>query len=378
MLRLPFFHLSADAYLYPGKVKATGARKQLEEPVRQWCAYELIRAYGIPVNSIEFERPVRMGSSPHYIDILVSREGKPAVVLECKKLTDQDAEKGMAQAISYADAPELRAEFAVYTNGKDWHVKRRINERWCAVPDLPEHIHWHGAMRITDLLQALEGLAPLLYKLHSELVDEGARRFLRAMQRFFYGANLLTSNLDRDLLVATDNLLRVMSLAEEHPNYRQGKLATAIKHFETYRTKRGLEFEISMDNEPMSHGLRYLHASLLNIIEVADKLSGPEVSLLRLNAALSQYAERQGLPNKYYPQIGSSLHNTLHEFLNSSMICQLNTSLPDHLDNILIGDLREYCRSAWDKVEADTLMSFWDRIKALADELFRKLGLSRA
>jgi hypothetical protein len=109
---LPFFQISPDAYLYPEKVKHAGARKQLEEPVRQWCGYELIRAYGVAVTDIEFERPVRMGSRSHWIDILISRGGKPAVVVECKKPSDRNLEKGMEQALSYADAAEIRAEFA--------------------------------------------------------------------------------------------------------------------------------------------------------------------------------------------------------------------------------------------------------------------------
>jgi predicted type IV restriction endonuclease len=143
-MRLPYFEISPDAYLYPEKVKES-VRKQPEEPVRQWCAYELVRAYGISVANIEFERPVRMGSRPHWIDILVLRDGKPSVVVECKKPSDRKAEKAMEQAVSYADAPDIRAEFAVVTNGTDWQVKRRIQGIWCPVPDLPREIDFHSA-----------------------------------------------------------------------------------------------------------------------------------------------------------------------------------------------------------------------------------------
>src|SRR5258706_10790323 len=102
-LRIPFSQISPESYLYPDKVKAAGDRKQAEEPVRQWCAYELIRAYCISITSIELERRVRMGSRPHWIDILVSREGRPLVVVECKKPSERNLKKGMAQALSYAD-----------------------------------------------------------------------------------------------------------------------------------------------------------------------------------------------------------------------------------------------------------------------------------
>src|SRR5437667_457000 len=162
MSRLAFFKVKPDAYLYPDQVQVAGTRKQLEEPVRQWCAHELIRSYGISVANIEFERPVRMGSRNHWIDILVSREGKPSMVVECKKQSDQRADKGMDQALSYADAPEIRAEFAVFTNGKEWHVQRRIAGKWTPVPDLPREIDRRSVEPITGLLGGLEVLAPLL------------------------------------------------------------------------------------------------------------------------------------------------------------------------------------------------------------------------
>jgi len=143
-LRIPFFQIGPEAYLYPNKVQTAGDRKLAEEPVRQWCAHELIRAYGISIASIELERAVRMGSRPHWIDILVSCNGKPVAVVECKTPSERNLKKGMAQALSYADAPEIGAEFAVVTNGTDWQVRRRIQGKWCTVPDLPREIDQNG------------------------------------------------------------------------------------------------------------------------------------------------------------------------------------------------------------------------------------------
>jgi hypothetical protein len=81
MTRKPIYHLRKEAYLFPDQVQRSDERKQLEEPVRQWCAHELIRAYGIMVSDLELERPVRMGSrngsKSHRIDILVLRDGSP-------------------------------------------------------------------------------------------------------------------------------------------------------------------------------------------------------------------------------------------------------------------------------------------------------------
>jgi hypothetical protein len=181
---MPFFEINPDTYLYPDKVKTTGKRKRHEEPVRQWSAHELIRVYGIAVTNIEFERPVRMGSTIHRIDILISREGKPYVVVECNKPSDRNASKAMDQALSYADAPDIQAEFAIFTNGKDWQVKRRILGKWCSVPDLPREIDRQKTEPIAELLHGLDVLAPLLFKIHQTLTGEETQRFLGAMQRF--------------------------------------------------------------------------------------------------------------------------------------------------------------------------------------------------
>lgn len=230
---MPFYQIMPAAYLYPDKVKAASDRKQLEEPVRQWCAYELIRTYGIAVINIEFERPVRMGSRPHWIDILVSREGKPSVVVECKKPSDRNADKALEQAVSYADAPEIQAEFAVVTNGKDWQVKRRILGKWCAVPDLSREVDQH--------------------------------------------------------------------------------------------------------------------------------------------TALAEYGMRQGRQDELYPKSAPSLHRTLRDYLDYALIFHLNVSLPDHLDDIWIGDMRGYCRATWEQAEVDGSGGFSEFVGMWASLLVSKV-----
>jgi len=377
MTRSPFYQVSPDAYLYQDRVKISGTRKRLEEPVRQWCAHELIRAYGIKASNIEFERPVRMGSRNHWIDILVSNDGRPSVVVECKAPSNRKADEGMDQALSYADAPEIRAEYVVFTNGTDWHVQRRVNGRWCSVADLPRELDSRSAVPVTDLLRGINVLAPLLYKLNNTLEGEDAQRFLAAMQQFFHGRNLLTLDTDQNLLIATDNLLRVISLADENPNYRMGKLATAIHHLELYRKRTGIGFEAFLGDGSASQELQHLRASLSMIVEAAPELSGADLSLLRLCVALSEYGMRQGLPGQLYPEVAPNVHHTLHEFLNYSLILHLNFSLPDALDNILIGDMRHYCRSAWDNVEIDQPIAFWEALGMWVGFLFEKVRFFR-
>jgi hypothetical protein len=283
----------------------------------------------------------------------------------------------MEQAISYADAPEIQAEFAVVTNGKDWQVKRRVKAQWCAVPDLPREIDWHSAKPVTDLLYGIDAIAPLLYKLNTSLEGEDAQRFLAAMQKPFYGVHMLTSDLDRDLLIATDNLLRVAAMADEHPNYRFGKLKTAIEHFEAYRKQKGISIEFFFGNEEISHQVQYLHASLLQIIESAGVAVWDQMPLLRLDAAIAEYGMHQGRPKVLFPKVPLSLHQTLHDFLNRALTYHLNASLPDHLDDILIGDMRRFCQTAWDTVHVHEQISFRELVFAWVSFLFSKLRFSK-
>src|SRR5437867_2251050 len=72
MAREPFYEIPKAAYLFGGGLSASENRDPHEESVRQWCAYELLRAYGIKITEMEFERPVKVGSKRYRIDIVVS------------------------------------------------------------------------------------------------------------------------------------------------------------------------------------------------------------------------------------------------------------------------------------------------------------------
>lgn len=130
MIRRPFYEIDKSTYLFPSCSAQSGERGNPEEPVRQWCAFELLRAYGIPIGNIEFERKVRIGSKTYEIDILVCRDGKPWIVVECKEPAHTKHVAAMEQAVSYASGQEIRAEFAVYTNGHIWNVQRRFKNNW--------------------------------------------------------------------------------------------------------------------------------------------------------------------------------------------------------------------------------------------------------
>jgi hypothetical protein len=359
MQRELFYEVKREAYLFPDQSLKDGDQDHPEEAVRQWCAYELIRAYGIPITDLEFERPVRVGSKTYRIDILVSRCGVPWGIIECKEPGHDKPAEGIAQAISYADAQEIRAEFAVYTNGKTWHVQRRVLQKWIVVVDLPHHGIDPAGAQITELFNALQELAPLLYKLDDPIEGDNARRFLSAMQVFFCGVNLLNQDINRNLLEATDNLLRVLASSGDS-HYQFGKLATAQNCFELFRKEIGHTLEICpmTGRDPLCVEMQFLHVALMNVVEGSNDLTTCDTFVLRLNTALLEYGRSQRDPQIPYPPIGPSLHHALRDYLRYALSIYLNAILPDPLDNIGIGDMKCYCHSAWERLEAEDHVTF--------------------
>ncbi len=353
MPRERFYEVNKAAYLFPAHSQPASDRDNPEEPVRQWCAYELIRAYGIPVSDIEFERPVRVGSKTYRIDILVSPGRVPRLVVECKEPNHAKAPEGMGQAISYADAQEIQAEFAVYTNGKVWQVKRRIRGKWIAVPDLPTPITGQDGHPIRELLNTVHDFAPLLYKLDETIEGEDAHKFLYAMQTFFSGWNLLTSANNQTLQCATDDLLRVLSVAHADAKYLFSKLDGARHGYELYREEHGFPYPIFpvTGQRSLCIEMQQLHSALLHMVQGTKDIAAPEAFLLRLNAAILEYGQLKQHPTDPYPRIGTSLHQALRDYLTYALAVHLNVTLPDPLDKLAVGDMKGSCHAAWDHLK---------------------------
>jgi type I restriction enzyme M protein len=105
-------------------------RDNPEEYVRQEFARTLANEYGYPVNQMDTEVPIKIGSSRRAIDIAVYRDGitKKAdkrpdnvhIVVETKRpdIRPGDQTEGVAQLQSYLSAL-LNATYGVWTNGID-------------------------------------------------------------------------------------------------------------------------------------------------------------------------------------------------------------------------------------------------------------------
>jgi hypothetical protein len=351
MARLPLYPIPPDAYLFKTPRTDPAKRTQLEEPVRQWSAFELMRAYGFNISDLRFEYPVKIGSKPKWIDILVLRRNRPWIVVECKEPSFAKHQVGLDQAISYANNEAIRAEFVIYTNGHTWKVQRRIQEEWSDILDIPNADSPDAENSLDDLLITIEELTPLLHKIDDPMHGEEARVFLSVMRRFFHGTNLLTRNLSRKLLFATDNLLRVLSGGLDDDHYARQKLGGAGQCFEEYRRDTGVGYELPHIGEG-EHVCQYMQILMASMSSMLDRKHASPVGvhgrLIQLNLALLEYGRQQFSPLARYPAITASLHETLRGFLSYILAVEMNLRLPTSLDQSLTSDMKHFCRKAWD------------------------------
>lgn len=354
-MRLPFYTIAPDSYLFASKLTAQGELNLKEEPVRQWCAFELIRAYGIKVSDISFEEEVRVGSKIYRIDILVRRNGLPWLVVECKAPEHSKPEAGLEQAISYASSTRIMAEYAVYTNGTVWQAKRRLESDWHTVSDLPVTKSTRDQGSIDELLITMERVSPLLHKLDKPLSGRDARLYLDALQRFFHGANLITAEVDHDLRMATDNLLRVLWSGSLNEPYSREKLSAASKFAERFRQKTGIGdplFCIQKD-EHIHSFMKATSGCLHEWVTAGRGMEGAEPSLARLFLSLLNYGARQAQSPGSYPLFPAHLHTSLREFLTKAMALSMNVRVPEALDEEFTSDMGNFTRSAWDQIVRD-------------------------
>ena len=327
-----------------------------EEAVRQWCVFELMRAYGVMISDLEFEHSVRIGSKRYRIDILIWRDGTPWAVVECKKTSHTKHKDALEQAKSYAAAEGIRAEYAIYTNGTDWLVSRQMHQHWVAVPDIPQRIDRHVGVQLDQVMRGLEDAGPLLYKLDDVLEKTEAHAFLIAMQRFFHGQNILTQDVDSGLCFAADNLLRVLISKRQHPNYRTEKFLVALRSLERYRANTHLggaiyvpEQLVSLDTE-----FRSLRAELYESIEGMQDRAEPNALVWRIVAALTDYGMSRSRRTSY-PRISQVLHHAVRDFLDYSVRRYLTYELPNVADTYAVSDLKSHFSSDWGSCMAEAI-----------------------
>ncbi len=345
--------------------------------MRQWCAFELMRAYGISITDLSFEEQVRVGSKTYRIDILVRRGGVPWIVVECKEPGFTKHDEGSAQAISYARCTTISAEYTVYTNGTSWQVKRNVNGEWNAVPDLPISGPFRPLGSIDELLRAVELVSPLLHKLDEPLAGRDARLYLDALQCFFHGRNLITAGVDHDLRSAADCLLRVLSTGPKEEHYSRSKLSVAARLAESFRAKTGIGHPLAeiQDGEPVFMFMSALAASMHSLWDAGRDIGGVNQELVRLLLSLLNYGRSQA--SVAYPLFPAHLHASLRGFLAKAMALSLDVQVPESLEGEFTSDMKHFCSSSWDELVRNDVNERKDMSRDFFCAIWAKLAFWR-
>lgn len=107
-----------------------------EEWVRQNFLQYLIKSKGYPSSLIAIEREIILGDLKKRCDIVVYKNAKPWMIVECKEMQVKLTEAVLRQILNYNIT--LQVEILVVTNGKETYAIR-INDKnfeWLNV--LPE------------------------------------------------------------------------------------------------------------------------------------------------------------------------------------------------------------------------------------------------
>lgn len=342
----PFYEINPQAYLF-GKTD-----DMPEERVRQWALFELLSTYGISINNIQIERPVKVGTRTHRADIVILHESAPFVVIECKKWGDKYIGRGMQQALSYADANTMKARFAVYTNGDNWEVKRKMGNDWVDIPDLPKRIDGKYLVGIDNLISSINDFKPSFYWLNQSVPAASAYVYFTCLQKVFYGSTYPLCYLDKDLLFGTDNLLRVICARGDHPDYLHGKMVAACKSFSEYFAKKlnqETHYELRDDDlRPLTVDFKMKFEQLVG--DTRD-LKTDEVIFIRLITTLLQYLFaqiQQRSKKELFVDVPAVLTREFQELVAFLFQIHLGVVFPDPILEESCTYLRTFCSDAWE------------------------------
>lgn len=345
-MRAQFYQVPTDAWLFRHADDSALAVPP-EEQVRQWCLHELLRAYGISICDIAIEHPVKVARErkPNRIDIVVRRNSKIFIVIECKARGSTDHDVAMGQACNYAALPEVGAVFAVYTNGDVWWVRRCIRGEWAPVPDLPVFRNGNPDREWRDTLFAVNQVAPILFWLDEPVPAKFAPRYFGALHLFFCGANEITAGTNPNLLHAADNILRVLDDANDHPNYTGGKMSHACAALNTYWQVVGKETRFG-GNElwEMAHSA---WAELSMLLEGARDMAMLDHQVMRVIQSLLHYLNGIKGRRVRYQDVGPLIQSEIRNYIDLALKIRFNSRLPDTQDSIFIGDIRKFCEPSW-------------------------------
>ncbi|WP_435235518.1 type I restriction enzyme HsdR N-terminal domain-containing protein [Psychromonas sp. PT13] len=361
MQHKPFYTISENCYLFDRKL-------QPEEEVRQWVLFELIRYYGYSINQLEIEKTVQYGTRRGFIDILIYVNDKPYIVIECKRRKGyRKSQDPMKQAISYANADSIQAEFCVFTDGNIWQVKRNTAAGWVHYPNIPCIKEYENTeLEFSQFLNDLDEVRPILHWLYQPIVGRDVLYFIDAIQPIFNAQSIVTSGTNSILLDIIDHVCRGITIKSELNVYHYGKLEIAYQKTQFYLKKLGMRnfYKDVMEND--LHELLMMPDVQFNRLKetIEDYDSEMDHAAIHLLSALYSVA-RTVTAHKSEKQLSlnSAFTDELFNFINLGLQRNLQIGLPSKSDTILVNYIQESCETNWQAHLDSRSMSVWELFK---------------
>ncbi|MES2332598.1 MAG: type I restriction enzyme HsdR N-terminal domain-containing protein [Bacteroidota bacterium] len=118
------------------EIRKQWVRLTPEEWVRQNMLQYLLQVKKYPASLIAVEKEIALGELRKRFDILVYRDAKPWMIIECKEMNVPLSEATIRQILNYNIT--IQAEYIVITNGTDNHAFSLITGTAESILTLPE------------------------------------------------------------------------------------------------------------------------------------------------------------------------------------------------------------------------------------------------
>lgn len=329
-----FYKVKTDRYLF-------NRNDGPEERIRQWVISELLSTYGININQIEVEVPIRVGTRTHYADIVVYKDLVPYIVIECKREETKSLKVALDQAISYADSSKLKASYVICTNGREWLVRKKVNQIWEIVPDVEIRKITNPTMDLSSFLFLIEDLKPIFYWLHREVPAKHSMNFFSNVHTLIY-SSVFYGGLG--LHDGFDHLVRVLANDPTlSKDYGMEKMAIAFESFMDYFLAMGI-------SEHRARPEGYYNYELVNILLTSFErltfassgIANREIRWLRLITVHLQYL-LDNVRKGEVLDVPATLITEYYAFFKPFCEDQLSVMLPENIEQEEIKTIRIIC-----------------------------------
>jgi len=109
-----------------------------EEWVRQNILQYLVQICHYPTALIAVEKTIQLGELKKRFDVVVYKNEKPWMIIECKEAKVEIGEKTLVQILQYQQV--LEASYLIITNGHQTHGAEIISGRLHPLQDFPSYI----------------------------------------------------------------------------------------------------------------------------------------------------------------------------------------------------------------------------------------------